>query len=94
MIARYLVLAKWTEDGPPTYADEFLDQAVSGIEDARLHAQSMYPDAVSIQIIDMDKGSTQTATRLMVEKVIEVRSDRFTENVADGGPISVEWRRG
>ncbi len=93
MIARYLVLAKWTEDGPPTYADEYESQDVSHMEGARLQAQRMYPDAVSIQVIDMVKGSTQTATRLMVEQVIEVRSDKFTQNVADGGPISVEWRR-
>ena len=90
----YLVLAKWTEDGAPTYADEYTAEEYVGIKSALEAAQDQYSDALSIQVIDVRSGATQTSTRRMIEQIVTVRSEEFTRNVEEGGTIDREWRRG
>ncbi len=96
MRMRYLVLAKWREDGPATYADEYLpDDVTGGLREALEQAQSQYPDAYSIQVVDLSTGGTQTSTRLMESVKVDRLSDHFTANVGvlPRMPIDGEWRR-
>lgn len=95
MDARYLVLAKWSETGAATYADEYEENEVSGgLKEARLQAEDQYPDAISIQVMDLQTGGTQTSSRIMEEITVMARSDFFTENVARPNvTISKAWRQ-
>ena len=96
MRMRYLVLAKWDENGAATYADEFQESEVpGGLGMALTEAEDRYPDAFSIQVLDLSTGGTQTSTRLMEEVTVQERSDHFTANVGvvPRMVIDGEWRR-